>query len=173
MFCPSCGRENAQEKRFCVTCGTNLEAVSQALSGSQDDFWTRTDMALDQFIARYAEHVFKDAPASASSRKVGNSWKIFGQGVVTSFVDMLLFTLMWNLLPLRFFMLLISTPFRLLSRRGHQKKSSTADIEPQRISAPPEPPERWLPEMPSISEHTTERLADYAPPERRRIEEKD
>jgi hypothetical protein len=155
-----------------VTCGTNLEAVSQALSGSHGDFWTKTDMALDQFTARYAEHVFKDAPASASSRRVGSSWKILGQGVVTSFVDMLFFSLMWSLLPLRFFMLLISTPFRLLSQRGRQKKIPTADIKPPKISALPEPPERWLPDMPSISEHTTERLADYAP-ERRKIEEKD
>ncbi|MEW6211639.1 MAG: hypothetical protein AB1631_24960 [Acidobacteriota bacterium] len=129
-------------------------------------------MALDQFIARYAEHMFKDAPSSASSRKVGSSWKILGQGVVTSFVDIFLFFLMWNFLPLRFLILLISTPFRLLSRRGHQKKIPTADIEPQKNLALPEPPERWLPDsMPSISEHTTERLGEYAP-ERRHIEEK-
>ena len=175
MFCPSCGRENAQAIRFCVTCGTNLEAVSQALSGSQDDFLTRTDMALDQFIARYAERVFKDAPSTAGTRKVGGSWKILGQGVVTSLVDMILFSLMWNVLPLRFVMLLISTPFRLLSQRGQKRSGAMPESKPQRgIALPEPPPERWLPgEAPSISEHTTERLAQYAPPDRDRISERD
>lgn len=174
MFCPSCGRENAEEKKFCVTCGTNLEAISQALSGSPDDFFTKADTALDQLIARYAEHVFKDAPSNANTRRVGNSWKILGQGVVTSLTDMALFSLMWNILPLRFLILLISTPFRLLSQRGQQKKRSTADIEPQKGFALPDPSERWLSgEAPRISEHTTEHLGEYIPPERRRTEERD
>ena len=30
MFCPTSGRENALGRKFCVACGTNLEAVSQA-----------------------------------------------------------------------------------------------------------------------------------------------
>lgn len=172
MFCPSCGRENAERIKFCVSCGTNLEAVSQALSGTPDDFFTKADAALDQLIARYAEHVFKDAPSNANTRRVGNSWKILGQGVVTSLTDMILFSLMWNILPLRFLILLISTPFRLLSQRG-QKKSATADIEPRKVALP-DPPQRWLPgEAPSISEHTTEHLGQYAPPERRHINERD
>ncbi len=173
MFCPSCGRENAQGIKFCVTCGTNLEAVSQALSGSPDDFFTKADTALDQLIARYAEHVFKDAPSHANTRRVGNSWKILGQGVVTSLTDMVLFSLMWNILPLRFLILLISTPFRLLSQRGQQKKRSTADLSERKSVAPPGR-ERWLEgEAPRISEHTTEHLADYAPPDRRQAGERD
>jgi len=30
MFCPTCGKENALGRKFCIACGTNLEAVSQA-----------------------------------------------------------------------------------------------------------------------------------------------
>lgn len=33
MFCPKCGSNQADGKRFCTVCGTNLAAVSQALSG--------------------------------------------------------------------------------------------------------------------------------------------
>jgi len=79
MFCPNCGRDNSRELKFCVACGTNLEAISQALSGSSDNFLTRTDIALDNFIARYSEHVFKDAPANALNRTTANSWKLLGQ----------------------------------------------------------------------------------------------
>jgi uncharacterized membrane protein YvbJ len=31
MFCPKCGRDNLNEQKFCASCGTNLEAVSQML----------------------------------------------------------------------------------------------------------------------------------------------
>jgi hypothetical protein len=163
MFCPNCGRENSREIKFCASCGINLEAVSQALNGTRDDFFTKTDIALDQLIARYSEHVFKDAPSKVNERKVGNSWKVLGQGVITSFVDMILFFLMWNILPMRFMILLISTPFRLLSQRGKQQGSRTGGLEDNRGLSLAEPPSnRWLPGgFPSVSEHTTRDLEGY------------
>src|SRR5262245_37288125 len=33
MFCPTCGSNQGEGKKFCTLCGTNLLAVSQALSG--------------------------------------------------------------------------------------------------------------------------------------------
>lgn len=67
MFCPTCGRDNAIGRKFCATCGTNLDLVSQALSGSDDDFFTKIDSGLDHFLARYAEHVFKNAAGHMDS----------------------------------------------------------------------------------------------------------
>src|SRR5262249_56135958 len=121
MFCPTCGKENALGRNFCVACGTNLEAVSQALSGSKTDFFTRTDAILDQLIARYAERIFKDAPANTADATVGKSWIILGQGVLTSLIDMILMSLMWNIFPLRFLILLISSPIRLLNERNNRQ----------------------------------------------------
>jgi hypothetical protein len=175
MFCPICGRDNSRERRFCVSCGTNLEAVSQALAEGTDDFFTKTDAALDQLIARYADHVFKDAPANATDRKVGNSWKLLGQGVLTSFVDMILFSLMWNVLPLRFLMLLISTPIRLLSQRSKPGRHASAGVENQRkLAASASVVSEWLPgSAPSISEHTTEHLDESKPARRNRIPDRE
>ena len=34
VFCPKCGAQSIELARFCKRCGTNLEAVSQALTGS-------------------------------------------------------------------------------------------------------------------------------------------
>ena len=166
MFCPRCGRDNSKERRFCAACGTNLEAVSQVLSGDTDDFFTRTDTALDQFIARYAEHVFKKAPSNAMERQVSKSWQVLGQGVVTSFVDLILFSLMWNLLPLRFLILLISTPVRLLSERSSRQKTAPAELEERQVARLPEAPQReWSPDsVPSVSEHTTEMLLESRQP---------
>lgn len=166
MFCPSCGRQNSGDQRFCASCGTNLEAVSQALSGVKDDFFTKTDVALDQLIARYAEHVFRDAPNRVKERSVANSWTLLGQAVLTSFVDLILFSLMWNILPLRFLILLISTPFRLLTGRTSRQRQLTG-IGGQRAELDPASPaeQRWLPgAVESISEHTTDRLPEYARP---------
>lgn len=169
MFCPNCGKSNAAGTRFCAKCGTNLEVVSQALTGSRDDFFTKTDLAFDQFIARYTEHVFKNSPTEATDRSVGSSWRLLGKGVLTTFIDLILFFLMWNVMPLRFIMLLISSPFRLLSNRAGRHKPELARHEPPQIEAEAsprlesEPPERWLAgSVGSVSEHTTERLRDYA-----------
>lgn len=160
MFCPTCGRDNPIERKFCASCGTNLEAVAQALSGSDDDFFTKIDFALDQFLARYAEHVFKNAPSNAAEQRVGKSWQVLGQSVVTSVVDLLLFTLMWNIMPLRFLILLISSPVRLLSEQSKRKKSAIPGGRSP-LDLADSGPERWLSDsVGSITEHTTVILAD-------------
>lgn len=171
MFCPTCGRDNSLERKFCVSCGTNLAAVFQALSGSEDDFFTKIDSGLDHFLARYAEHVFKNAPAHAAEQRIGRSWQILGQSLLTSVVDLLLFTLMWNVIPLRFLLLLISTPVRLItqrvSQRGQPSRRSLADDA--RVPDLPEPgPEHWLStSVGSVTEHTTAILRDSERPKTR------
>jgi len=163
MFCPICSKENSLSRKFCVACGTNLEAVSQALSGNKTDFFTKTDAALDQLIAKYAEHVFKDAPMSTAETSIGKSWKILGQGVLTSIMDLILFSLMMNIFPIRFLILLISSPIRLLYGRSNRHKINQAEIDEhpdfrlipsatiETIDTLPQP-------VASISEQTTEKL---------------
>jgi zinc ribbon protein len=167
MFCPTCGRDNALERKFCASCGTNLTAVAQALSGSEDDFFTKIDSGLDHFLGKYAEHVFRNAPANAAEQRIAKSWQVLGQGVLTSLVDLLLFMLMWNILPLRFLLLLISTPIRLITQRGRpHKRSITGEIKtPELNEAGPHP---WLAgSIESVTEHTTAMLADKERPKTR------
>lgn len=174
MFCPNCGRDNSNETRFCASCGTNLEAVSQALSGIKDDFFTKTEGALDQLLAKYAEHVFKDAPSKLNS-KASSSWRVLGKSAATSFVDLILFSLMWNIMPLRFLMLLISTPIKLISQRGNRGTPATDGLE--KNSKPDKAdrlPDRWVPgSFPSVSEHTTQNLEEYEKREQKRAMAKD
>ena len=165
MFCPTCGRDNSVERKFCVSCGTNLEAVSQALSGSDDDFFTRIDSGLDHFLARYAEHVFKNAPLNASEQQVGKSWQVLGQAVLTSIIDVLLFSLMWNIIPLRFLLLLISSPIRLLSEQGKNKTRALAAGNlaggKRAVDLGDPMPQQWLSDsVGSVTEHTTVLLPD-------------
>jgi hypothetical protein len=121
------------------------------------------DTGFDLLIARYSEHVFKSAPADANERTVSGSWRLLGRGALTSFVDLILFSLMWNILPLRFLILLISTPIRMLSQRGNRQRELTEGEEQetnQRLASSMK--EKWLMSpAASISEHTTERLGEY------------
>ena len=174
MFCPTCGRDNLKEQKFCASCGTNLEVVSQALSGTATtNFFTRLDTSLDQFNARYAEHVFKDAPSYAADRSVRNSWKLLGRGVLTSLVDLFLSIFLWNFFILRFHVLWISTPFRLLSERSNRLKSLKAGVNTGKPLRLPEPQHsQWVAgAMPSVSEHTTEHLQEYLAPAQRSLDE--
>jgi hypothetical protein len=173
MFCPTCGRDNLKEQKFCASCGTNLEVVSQALSGNTTNFFTRLDTSLDQFNARYSEHVFKDSPSYAADRSVRNSWRLLGRGVVTSLVDLFLSIFLWNFFVLRFHVLWISTPFRLLSERSDRLKSLKAGVDTGKpLRLPEQQPQKWIPgAMPSVSEHTTEHLQDYVAPSQRSFDE--
>src|SRR5262245_63482888 len=33
MYCPNCGSNQSEGKKFCTICGTNLQIVTQALTG--------------------------------------------------------------------------------------------------------------------------------------------
>jgi hypothetical protein len=167
LFCPTCGRDNSVGRKFCASCGTNLEAVSQALSASDDDFFTKIDSGLDHFLARYAEHVFKNAPANAAEQRIVRSWQILGQSVLTSILDLLLFTLMWNVIPLRFLLLVISTPVRLITQRG-RSRPRTMGGEAGVPDLPETGPQQWLSgSVGSVTEHTTAILPDADRPKTR------
>jgi hypothetical protein len=161
MFCPSCGREDLHEHKFCPSCGTNLKAILQALSDDAEGSFVKIDKSLDKFIARYAEHVFKDAPVKALEQRVGRSWKLLGQGILTSLFDLALFSIMFMLLPFRFFMLLIRTPFRLLSERNRNRKNATVEPEGKDVVYLNEAQaQQWLVRpVASVTEHTTVGLA--------------
>lgn len=167
MFCPSCGKDNIPECKFCASCGMNLEVVTRALFKNSAGPYTRFDGALHKFIASYAERVFKRAP-SADSRSLSDRWKVLGQGILTSGVDFILFWLMlFAVFPLRLLMLLLSTPVRLLTDRGNRPRS----LAPARGRDHGDQADlgRWQGgRVASVIEHTTESLRDYQPPARGR-----
>jgi hypothetical protein len=166
MFCPTCGKNNSTGRKFCASCGTNLEAVSQALSASDDDFFTKIDAGLDSFLARYAEHVFRNAPSNAAEQRLSKSWQVLGQSVLASFVDLLLFTLMWNVIPLRFLLLVISTPVRLVTQRGRSRQRTIGGTSVPDLSEGVQ--QHWLAgSVESVTEHTTAILPDTDRPKTR------
>ncbi|HUF05523.1 MAG TPA: zinc ribbon domain-containing protein [Aridibacter sp.] len=161
MFCPNCGRDNSAELKFCASCGTNLEAVSRALTGREEDVVTRLDTNLDQFISRYTEHVFAEPKPGSGEHSVVRSWRLLGQALVTTMIDLFLFILMWNIMPIRFLLLLITSPIRLLKERS----GDAADLGERPLAGSYSPPaveggrDRLLGEtFPSVTEETTTNL---------------
>jgi hypothetical protein len=154
MYCPACGRENSLEQKFCAGCGVNLYAVAQALTRREDDFFTKMDAGMDALLGRYNEHVFRRPPTKGHENSVARSWILLGQAVVTALLDLMLFTLMSVLLPIRLLMLAISTPFRLLAERG--SRAEIKDDELEEYSAPELTSGRWRDDAPaSVTENTT------------------
>jgi hypothetical protein len=179
MFCPSCGKENPVECKFCAACGFNLDVVSRALYTNSVGLYPRFDTALNQLIARYSERVFKNAPTTALSRKLSDSWKVLGEGLFTASVDFALFWLMlFVIFPLRLLTLFISTPFRLLTsvsapfRHRMEERNRPKALAPiDEIQAADNKRQSEISEWRmnsaiSVVEHTTEHLTDYHRPVR-------
>lgn len=153
MFCPNCGREEAQERKFCIACGTNLERVTKALSPSGEPVLVRIDKAFDKVMAHYAGLFFGNAMNQALDRRTANSWKIWGESFLSLLANFILFWPMFFVaLPLRLLVLLFSTPSRLLAERGN--RSETAEL----------PVPNWPADaiVPSVTDPATMKMADPA-----------
>jgi len=165
MFCPACGKDNFEGVKFCASCGTNLEVVSRALYSSSTGLFTRAENALNQVVTRYSERVFRNAPANALSRKLSDSWKFLGQGLITAAVDFLLFWVMlFAVFPLKLVTLLLSSPVRLLLERGSRPKQVPALPSARKVSTSAQlvAPDEWENrDMVSAVEHTTEHLSEF------------
>jgi hypothetical protein len=174
MFCPACGREDSQGRRFCPTCGANLERVTRALSPGGGSLLVRADRAFDRLVARYAGLFFGGARDKALDWRVSHSWTIWAQALLALPANFILFWIMlFGVLPLRLLTLLLGSPFRLLSERGDQQAAAqipapVAKVENRRAQLLAPPPGQWaLDSGPSAVEHTTMNLPDSATTDRK------
>jgi hypothetical protein len=175
MFCPTCGREDLQGRRFCPACGANLERVTKALSPGGDNLLVRADQAFDRLIARYAGLFFGGARDKALDWRVSHSWTLWAQAFLALPANFILFWIMlFGILPLRLFTLLLGSPFRLLSERSNQPGAAqvpapVAKVENRRAQLQAPPPGQWaMDSAPSAVENTTMNLPDSAATERKR-----
>jgi len=59
MYCPNCGFNNQAEIKFCTRCGTNLNVVSEALSGKSS-----TQPQVDERMVRLLKDYYQGRRAS-------------------------------------------------------------------------------------------------------------
>lgn len=64
MYCPTCGANQSNEKKFCPACGTNLATVTAALSGQLAPVSESSSLAQAQAQSRknMAAAIYKGAP---------------------------------------------------------------------------------------------------------------
>ncbi|HEX4947476.1 MAG TPA: zinc ribbon domain-containing protein [Blastocatellia bacterium] len=55
MYCPTCGANQANDKKFCPACGTNLAVVTAALTGQLTN--TSSSPSLAEAQARYRQQI--------------------------------------------------------------------------------------------------------------------
>jgi hypothetical protein len=187
VFCPNCGTQNLSALRFCTRCGTNLEAVSKALTKA---YVTPEGSALDADVA-YAQ---------AMSRKLYKFLSSLAFFLVMFFIFdhawWTLFFLFWVADPLKDYIHLsvlkntiqdpVARKAALEAKKGKKKKkkkekeaaATTGEIAPKPLlEAPSEPatvssggvPYEFAPAPPSVTEGTTRHLEERDQPERRYV----
>lgn len=166
MHCVDCGTQNLDSTRYCKSCGANLEVVRQALtqnhSSAPVSLVGPKHVGLILILATFAG--------------------IFGMGIVFGFIVTLAKTIgaaLGNgLLPLLMILglfgvtgvcLIVLSLLRML--RVPAAPKHTGPLSPVVNAALDAPPQgHALPSyregVPSVVEHTTARLANYAPPDR-------
>jgi hypothetical protein len=162
MYCPSCGKDNFETARFCRSCGRSLIGVLHPTQPESESGFERIEHRMEELIASHASRYFKTRAAPyVPSTSLKESWKLLGQGYLAIILDLFYTYLILNfVLDTRLVMLLFKSPIEWLRRRKRERPPSPAMTEiispPQRQSliAPPE----------SVTDQTTERLADYVPP---------
>jgi hypothetical protein len=175
VFCPSCGTQNVSGLRFCTRCGTNLEAVSHALTGSLvplQDAAMEADVAFAKAMSRKLYKLLSSIAFFAVM------FYIFGGAWWT------LFLLFWVADPLKDLVYLgvlkksISDPVArkaaLDARKGSKKKKKKEDADATTSGLAPDTAEpvalasvgqpfELAPVPPSVTEGTTRHLDEREP----------
>ena len=119
--------------------------------------WTRVLISSLHVIPNTSSEVLPRPQPNAESAVPGSSSA--RQSLRRSSIFCYLF-LMWNVLPLRFLILLVSTPFRLLAQRNEGETPQPQLAHGYKPPALPAPAHgRWLADsVPSVTESTTTHL---------------
>jgi hypothetical protein len=171
MFCPKCATPNADDARFCRSCGTDIGLVPQALSGSLAE---RLASADETRYGRRRRHR-GDRPAS-----IERAVKSFFMGLAFIFIAFAVrewapagnIWWFWMFLPAASLLADGVGTYLRLASEGKKDKQQT--YVPAQTAVPPPRPASALPPLdtgemippPSVTEGTTRHLG--VPAERKR-----
>jgi hypothetical protein len=157
MYCPTCGANQANDKKFCPACGTNLAVVTAALSGQLPA--VPTSHAIAEAQAQYRQQVATTINRGAP-----------GAALLLAAL-FLLFVFPWGISGWTAFGLIIGGVSALgrgmgqyyLARGGLKAAESQAQTSfsptppPRPLNAPTSAATNPIP-PPSVTEHTTRHL---------------
>jgi hypothetical protein len=176
MFCPKCGTQNAEEARFCRSCGTDISLVPQAVTGAMAERLAEGDGSRRRRRRLHRQRDDKRPPSI--ERAVGSLFTglafVFIAFAVRTWAPAGHIWWFWMFLPAASMLADgVSTYLRLADER---KRLAPPAYTPGKTAVPPPPyasalPPRDTGEMippPSVTEATTRHLG--SPVERKRDE---
>ncbi|MBK6425379.1 MAG: zinc ribbon domain-containing protein [Blastocatellia bacterium] len=162
MYCIDCGTQNLETTRYCSRCGSNLEVLRSALT---------QPLTQESTSLIGPRHVGAILAVTAIIGVVGFA-AIFGAIIALS--DILGPRIGGGIVPVILFaggigvFGLVMIIRMLLGLLNGAKGAASAHAAPARLAAPPQhaalPPPAFRQPVGSVVEHTTARLANYAPP---------
>lgn len=149
MYCPNCGKENSEGRRFCRSCGLSLSAIEPALTGEDRSISTfeNSGQPVSRMQAAWQNPFFYalflivlGIIIVAVGNNLLSSEAIAGIGTIIALLGV-------GLLGLKGVMLIVAPPRLVLQTKSMPTEGPIAR-EPARLSAEP----------PSVTETTTRQL---------------
>ena len=151
MYCPNCGKENAEGRRFCRSCGLSLQTIAPALAGESPT--TSMEESSVEPISRFQAAwqnpliyallliVFGVIMGAVSERAPLRSQTAHDIGTIIALLGV-------GLLGLKGVMLIVAPPRPLPPVKRVMQVEQTSQLKPSLLSAEPQ----------SVTENTTREL---------------
>lgn len=149
MYCPNCGKENAEGRRFCRSCGLSLQAIPPALAGgSPSESEDRSVEPVSGLQAAWRNPliyallliVFGVIMGAVGERAL-RSQTAHDIGIIIALMGV-------GLLGLKGVMLIVAPPGHSPPAKRVMQVEQTSELKPRLLSAEP----------PSVTENTTRQL---------------
>jgi len=151
MYCPNCGKENAEGRRFCRSCGLSLQTIAPALAGESPTTVEEEDSVQpvsrlqaawqNPLIYALLLIVFGVIMGAVSERAPLRSQTAHDIGTIIALLGV-------GLLGLKGVMLIVAPPRPLPPVKRVMQVEQTSQLKPSLLSAEP----------PSVTENTTREL---------------
>jgi hypothetical protein len=150
MYCPNCGKENPEARRFCRSCGLSLQAITPALAGesptpsveeSSVEPLSRLQAAWQNPLIYALLLIIFGVIMGAVSERALRSQTAHDIGTIIALLGV-------GLLGLKGVMLIVTPPRRAAPAKRVMPAEQTSELRPTLLSAEP----------PSVTENTTREL---------------
>jgi hypothetical protein len=151
MYCPNCGKENPEARRFCRSCGLSLQTIAPALAGElpptgEEEYSIEPDSRLqaawqNPLIYALLLIIFGVIMGAVSERAPLRSQTAHDIGTIIALLGV-------GLLGLKGVMLIVAPPRHSPTAKRVTQVEQTSQLKPSLLSTEP----------PSVTENTTRQL---------------
>lgn len=150
MYCPNCGKENSEGRRFCRSCGLSLSAIGSVMNGEVQSTRTseNSSQPLSRMQAAWQNPFFYALLLIVLGIIIGAAGNRLLSSEITSDIGTIIALLGVGLLGLKGVMLVVAPPGVAPAAKSPTSAEGNSRREPARLPAEP----------PSVTETTTRHL---------------